>query len=167
MESLISHVLYAALFAVAVTSAVLVISLRNTIYCALSLVVTMLCLAGIFLLIQAPFVALIQVLVYAGAIMVLFLYVIMLLNPRRMEPITEIVIARRGLAFLLVSVFFLLITAWIFRISPEIAMDFQFETVGIRTLATHLLTDYLLPFELTSVLLLVAIVGAILIAKRN
>ena len=167
MELIVPHLTYSALFVLAIVSAILVVSLSNTVYCALSLVVTMLCLAGIFLLIQAPFVALIQVLVYAGAIMVLFLYVIMLLNPRKMEPVAEIVITRRGIAFLLAAVFFLLTAASVLPVPRAIARGFRFQAVGIKTLATDLLTEYLLPFELTSVLLLVAIVGAVLIAKRN
>lgn len=167
MELAVHHLIYATLCVLAITSAILVVTLSNTVYCALSLVVTMLCLAGIFLLIQAPFVALIQVLVYTGAIMVLFLYVIMLLNPRKMEPVAEIVIARRGVAFLLAAAFFLLAAASVFPVPRAIARGFRFEVVGIKTLAADLLTEYLLPFELTSVLLLVAIVGAVLIARRN
>jgi NADH:ubiquinone oxidoreductase subunit 6 (subunit J) len=127
----------------------------------------MLCLAGIYLVIQAPFVALIQVLVYAGAIMVLFLYVIMLLNPRQAEPIVASVIVRRFWARLLFLLLFFLISAWLWLIYSPAKAQTQWESVPVKTIATRLLTDFLLPFELTSVLLLVAIVGAVLIARRN
>jgi len=140
---------------------------RNQAHNALFLVLAFACLGGLFGLLDAPFIAAVQIIIYAGAIMVLFLYVIMLLNPRKMEPVAEIVITRRGIAFLLAAVFFLLTAASVLPVPRAIARGFRFEAVGIKTLATDLLTEYLLPFELTSVLLLVAIVGAVLIAKRN
>lgn len=160
-------ILYSVFFVTAVFSAILVATLRSAVYCALSLVVTMLSLAGIFLLIKAPFVALIQVLVYAGAIMVLFLYVIMLLNPRVREPVVELVVARRGVGFLLVLMFFLLTAAWLSRVFLQVEEVVSPRAAGVGALAERMLTYYLLPFELLSVLLLVAIVGAVAIAKRG
>jgi len=159
--------IYSILAVVAVISATFVAFSRKAVYCALWLVVTMLCLAGIFLVIQSPFVAMIQILVYAGAIMVLFLYVIMLLNPRQTEPLAEIVIARRGTAILLVLFFLALTVGFMWRAYSVLPKGFQFKAIAVKDIAKALLTDYLLPFELTSVLLLVAIVGAVLIAKRN
>jgi len=161
------ELIYSILAVVAVISAAFVAFSRKAVYGALSLVVTMLCLAGIFLVIQSPFVAMIQILVYAGAIMVLFLYVIMLLNPRQTDPPAEAVIARRGTAILLVVFFLALTIGFIWRVYSALPRGFQFKAVAVKAIAKALLTDYLLPFELTSVLLLVAIVGAVLIAKRN
>jgi len=162
------NIIYFALVLGAIISAGGVVFLSNTVYCALSLVVTMLCLAGIYLVIHAPFVALIQVLVYAGAVMVLFLYVIMLLNPRRAEPIVGTVIERRiWVVILFVAIFLPLTVVWLWRLYPMLEKPAYWDVVPVVSVATRLLTDLLLPFELTSVLLLVAIVGAVLIAKRD
>jgi len=168
MEHFIAYLIYLFLATGSIVAALGVVFLRNTIYGALSLVVTMLCLAGVYLLVNAPFVALIQVLVYAGAIMVLFLYVIMLLNPRRLEPIVQNVIERRFWLVLLFLGFFVpLIVTWLWRLYGTMERPERWELVPVKSLATRLLTDFLLPFELTSVLLLVAIIGAVLIAKRD
>jgi len=158
--------IYFALATVAILSACCVVLSRNTIYCALSLVVTMLALAGIFLLIQSPFVAVIQVLVYAGAVMVLFLYVIMLINPRQPEPIIGNPLVRRW-AQILFFTFLLLVCGWLGLLYSAEEVRGPWELVSVKTIATRLLTDFLLPFELTSVLLLVAILGAVLIARRD
>lgn len=159
--------IYVTLATLAIVSAFIVVFSPRAAYSALALVVTMLCLAGIFLVIQAPFVALIQILVYAGAIMVLFLYVIMLLNPRHSEPLPEFALARRGSAIFLVAVFFLMGAIWMWKTKPALSPTVVFTAPEIKTIALRLMTDYMLPFELTSILLLVAIVGAVLIAKRD
>jgi len=158
---------YSFLFALAVMSAGFVAFSRKAIYCALALVVTMLSLAGIFLLIQAPFVALIQVLVYAGAVMVLFLYVIMLINPRVIEQVTVVAITRRGWAAFAGAAFLLLVFGWGLSLWTTMAAAPPPRAVDVKEIATLLLTDYLLLFEVTSVLLLVAIIGAVLIARRH
>jgi NADH-quinone oxidoreductase subunit J len=160
------NLIYFALATVAILSACCVVLSRHTIYCALSLVVTMLALAGIFLLIQSPFVAVIQVLVYAGAVMVLFLYVIMLINPRHTEPIIGNPLARRW-ARILFFTFLMLVCGWLGLLYSAEDVRGPWELVSVKTIATRLLTDFLLPFELTSVLLLVAILGAVLIARRD
>jgi len=174
-------VLYYTLFGVTVLAAFLVVTMPNTLYCAISLIVAMLSLAGIFLLIEAPFVALIQVLVYAGAIMVLFLYIIMLLNLRSGRPLARlfserpdslhIILSRPAVrAFIaapLAMIFFLLSAAWVIPLFKEAGTDFKFQSFSVKALTVRMMTDYLLPFELTSVLLLIAIIGAVLIAKRN
>jgi len=158
--------IYFTLATIALLSACYVVLSRHTLYGALSLVVTMLCLAGIYLLMQAPFVALVQVLVYAGAVMVLFLYVIMLLNPRETEPIIENPTARRW-ARVLFSLFLFLTLLWLGLLYSSAEISVVWETVPVKAIAARLLTDFLLPFELTSVLLLVAIIGAVLIARRD
>jgi NADH-quinone oxidoreductase subunit J len=166
MEILV-HFVYSVLFAVALVAGSMVVLARKPIHCALWLILSMCALAGIFLMIHAPFVALIQILVYAGAIMVLFLYVIMLLNPRLVESVVQIDIARPLAAVTLVGVFLYFMSWRFLLIFQEIPKRFELETVGVHELATRMLTEYLLPFELTSILLLVAIIGAVLIAKRN
>jgi len=164
--------IYSILAAIALLSAAFVAFSPNPVYAVISLVVTMLSLAGIFLVIQAPFVALIQVLVYAGAILVLFLYVIMLINPRRTDAPVELYLTQRGGALVAlaaaVAIFMLLSGRWLwttYKMAP--AVDFEFQSFSVSEITWRLMGEYLLPFELTSVLLLVAIVGAVLIAKRN
>jgi len=160
-------VTYYSFAVVAMLSALGVVFSTRPVYCLLSLVVTMLSLAGIFVIIQSPFVALVQVLVYAGAILVLFLYVIMLINPRQIEPIVEIVITRRLSAVLLALMFFLLTLGTLLRFHGAVPKDVNLTTFGVKDIAARMLTDYMLPFELTSVLLLIAIIGAVVIVRRN
>jgi NADH-quinone oxidoreductase subunit J len=163
----VAHFLYFFVFICTIVTAVLVIAPGlKTIYRTLALVATMLCLVVIFVLIQAPFVALIQLFVYAGAIMVLFLYVVMLVNPRLDEPI-QLTFGGPGVALLLSAMFLLFSMSWILQIVRYSSEPVRFHTVSVHNLAAQLLGKYLLPFELTSVLLLVAIVGAILIARRQ
>ncbi|MGE3540588.1 MAG: NADH-quinone oxidoreductase subunit J [Candidatus Tectimicrobiota bacterium] len=137
---------------------------RNPMNSAIYLVVTMLCLAGLYALLAAPFVAVIQVLVYAGAVMVLMLFVIMMLNLReeslRREGSPVVwgvagVIGLGLLGFLIPS----------FPRLPAEAPSAHFGT--IEDVGSKLFTVYMLPFELTSVLLLIAIIGAVILAKRR
>ncbi|MCX8035911.1 MAG: NADH-quinone oxidoreductase subunit J [Candidatus Sumerlaeia bacterium] len=165
----LQYAFYAFLATMAILSAAYVAFSRKTVYAVLALVVTMLSLAGIFLLIQSPFAALIQVFVYAGAILVLFLYVIMLLNPRQTDVTIRSMVEHRGpmlvVAGVLTASFFFLTAKWLITVYG--ADEFQFKEFSLIEVASRLLSDYLLPFELTSILLLMAIIGAVLIAKRN
>ncbi len=156
---------------VAVACSILVISQRSPVASALFLIATMASLAILFLLLNAPFLAAIQIIVYAGAIMVLFLFVIMLLNLRRDEFGPEKRKAQRFFAILFV--FLLLIgMATVIEVGvfgSKSAEDVSESAIpaGVEPLAQLLFTKYLFPFELASVLLLVAIVGAIVMAKRK
>jgi len=146
---------------ISLITAILVIVFKNPVYSAMSLVFTMITLGGIFLVLGSPFVAAIQVLVYAGAIMVLFLFVIMLLNLRAPDSISKEFRDRKILAVFF-GLFFLGII--IFAISLVQAISSQARNISLREIFLTLMTKYLLPFELVSVLLLIAIVGAVLIA---
>ena len=163
--------IFAILALVAVSCSILVISQRSAVSSALFLIATMVSIAILFLLLNAPFLAAIQVIVYAGAIMVLFIFVIMLLNLRRDEFGAEKRKAQRFFAILLV---FLLLTglatiielgALGLRSTGEISRPVT--PAGPEPLAQLLFTKYLFPFELASILLLVAIVGAVVMAKRR
>ncbi len=159
---------------VAVVAAVLCITQRNPIKSALWLVVTLFALAALFVLLEAHFIGVLQILVYAGAIMVLFVFVIMLLNLGRGGPPD-----RRGLAGGIVAVGLglgLLLQLSVLRSArpPEAitlpdgflsALQRQQGIVG--AVARPLFAEYLIPFEITSVLLLAAIVGAVVLAKRR
>ncbi len=165
-------VLFVVLAIFAVVTAFLVIVQRNPVASAIFLILTFFSLAGIYLLLHAEFIAAIQVLVYAGAIMVLFLFVIMLLN---LEKETRIVTRNRllkGVGILLGVALLVQIGAMFQKVllegtkggySPE-----KVASLGnTQVVAQLLFTDFLLPFEITSVLLLVAIIGAIVLAKRE
>jgi NADH-quinone oxidoreductase subunit J len=157
----------------AVISAAMCILRRNPISAAMWLVATMFSLAGIFLLLQAPFIAAIQVLVYAGAVMVLFLFVVMLLNLD--VPATDM----RGpmsVAGSIAVVGLLLVelgALWAYtpeRLAAEAAQAATRPPVSdniVLDVAAPLFNVYLIPFEVTSVLLLAAIVGAVVLAKRR
>ena len=153
--------------ALAVIAALSVVAQRMPVHSALSLIVVLCALAVVYLLLGAEFIAVIQVIVYAGAIMVLFVFVIMLLNAGRETPSRRSRMAR-WLGPPLVAAFLLevLIAVWkqypAAGSHPAAAMDASPAAIG------HLLfRSYVLPFEVTSVLILVAILGAVVLAKKE
>lgn len=142
---------------------------KNTVNSALFLVLNMVALAGVYLILEAQFLAIIQILVYAGAIMVLFLFVIMLLNLDREQSLFNKLRIKYFVAFLLgitvlSQVLYSLgdISNMLPEISPDMAQVGTVEAVG-----NVLFTTYLLPFEMTAILLTAAVVGALLIAQHN
>jgi NADH-quinone oxidoreductase subunit J len=168
----------------AVVSAGMCILRRNPISAAMWLVATMFSLAGIYLLLHAPFIAAIQVLVYAGAIMVLFLFVIMLLNLDVQVTDLRGPLSMAGAIAVVGLLVVELAALWAYtpeRLAQEAAQGaaaldpaFAFpEAVGagsgnvVLDVAQPLFARYLIPFEVTSVLLLAAIVGAVVLAKRR
>ncbi len=158
-------VLFFLLAAVAVAGAVSLILQRHPIHSALSLVVVMMALAALYLLLGAEFIAAVQIIVYAGAIMVLFVFVIMLLNAGEEERTNLSRMARYvGLPL---GIFLLLQLAyWIARAAPAPAAA-PVVPAGTRRLAMMLFQDFVFPFELTSILILIAILGAIVLAKKE
>ena len=157
----------------AVVSAAMCILRRNPISAVMWLVATMFSLAGIFLLLQAPFIAAIQVLVYAGAVMVLFLFVIMLLNLDL--PTTDLrgpasvgsAIAVVGLLLVELGAIWAYTPERLAREAGQAAMQPPPSANVVLDVAAPLFNAYLIPFEVTSVLLLAAIVGAVVLAKRR
>jgi len=153
-----------------VVASILVIVQRNPVVSALFLIAALCAQAILYLLLNATFLAVIQIIVYAGAIMVLFLFVIMFLNLRKDEFGVEKRKAQRffGILFavLLLVELGVVIKIGLSKIpSKDIILDPDFG--GVQSIGKALFTDYLLPFELTSVLLLVAMVGAIVLAKKK
>lgn len=152
-----------------IASAIAMVLNKSTVNSALFLVVNMVSIAGIYLVLQAQFLAVIQVLVYAGAIMVLFLFVIMLLNVDNEEAILTKFRFRYGLAFLLGVVIFaqLLysIASWT-NSAPAISSKMA-EVGTVQAVGNILFTHYMYPFEVTAILLTAAVVGALLIAQRK
>lgn len=157
----------------ALISAVFVVFLRKPVHNAMALILTFFCIAGLFLILHAEFIAVIQVLVYAGAIMVLFLFVIMMLQPQQKEALAGLKKRFRPWfgAILAILVFLLLAPVWALQFLPVLKGTFppdRVHEVGNTIWVARLLfTDYLLPFEVASVLLLAAIVGAVFFAMRR
>ncbi len=162
------QIAYTLFFTLTVISALMVVFSRHAVYSALYLVVTMVSIAGIFILINAQLAAFLQILVYAGAIMVLFLFVIMLLNLGRWgdPPVSTSFIRRFGGAFLIVFLVQLAILAIKFGGGPKLAEE-NARTATISEVALLLLTRYLYAFEMTSLLLLIAVVGAMVLARKS
>jgi NADH-quinone oxidoreductase subunit J len=169
---MVETALFIVLAVVTVITAILVIVQRNPVASAIYLIITLFSLAGIYLLLNAQFIAVIQVLVYAGAIMVLFLFVIMLLNLEREKKI----ITRHRMQKVFGVFLGIILLAQIGMVFNSVLLEgskgtFPPEKVAAlgntQVVARLLFTDYLLPFEITSVLLLVAIIGAIVLAKRQ
>lgn len=156
--------------AAAVLTGLLVVTCRNPINSALSLVMTFFCLATLYVMLDAPFMAAIQVLVYAGAIMVLIVFVIMLLNVRsetaKRYTHAGFISSVIGCLLLFVSLYFLNHSSLTgVRGSLDAAVINQ---VGhTELIGKALFTDFLLPFEITSILLLVAIIGAVILTKKK
>ncbi|MBI4495501.1 MAG: NADH-quinone oxidoreductase subunit J [Deltaproteobacteria bacterium] len=169
---MLEMILFPILAAMAVITAVLVIVQRNPVASAIYLILTFFALAGIYLLLNAQFIAIIQILVYAGAIMVLFLFVIMLLNlekeKRRITGQKLPKILGVFLGIVLLGQIGMVFRSALLEGTPGKFPPEKVAALGnTEVLARLLFTDFLLPFEITSVLLLVAIVGAILLAKRE
>ncbi len=160
-----SSIIFYALAALLILSSLMVVFQRNVVHCAMALVAALFLIAILFVTLQAPMVGVLQVLVYAGAIMVLFLFVIMFLNPATLEP-------RRGLWWGFGTVVALLLagalTALVRRDEAPADPFAATELFGApEALAKSLFTDFVLPFEIASVLLLIAIIGAVVLAKRE
>lgn len=160
--SLITFYILAALL---VTSSLMVVFQRTVVHSAMALVAALFLIAVLFLTLQAPMVGVLQVLVYAGAIMVLFLFVIMLLNPITLEQRHAAWWAFGSVAALLLSG---ILIAEMTNGEPPADPVAATELFGSPDLlAKSLFTDFVLPFEIASVLLLVAIVGAVVLGKRE
>lgn len=165
MESLF-FILFAA---ASVFSALMVILQKNPVSSVLFLALTFFCLAALFVLLSAPFIAAIQVIVYTGAVMVLFLFVVMLLNLPRAEESGAI---RRKILGVAVAGLFLISTAALVR-SVALPADSGFlrsPSAGfgsVEQIGYQLFTVYLLPVEIAGFLLLAGIIGAIVISKKK
>jgi NADH-quinone oxidoreductase subunit J len=163
-------ILFIVLAAVAVASAAGLLISRNAVYAALFLVLNFATVAVFYLLLGAPFIALAQVTVYAGAIMVLFIFVIMLLGGEKL-PRTNVLRWQRPTAITLSAVLFVE-AGWLLfnriRLSTSLANppDTVNTVQSMQDFAKMLLGQYLLPFEVTSILLLVAMVGTIVLTKK-
>jgi len=186
----IADIIYFLFGAIALVGAISVVACRNAVHSALSLVVTMIAIAGLYLMMNAELAAAVQIIVYAGAIVVLFLFVIMILNLREPEAPSKRLKAVRLLGILLAAALLGQVigaSRWAFdsdRVISEVefqepvrpamaryysanASDDLGQTTNLQPAAGIMLTQYILPFELISILLLIAIVGAAAVARRK
>jgi NADH-quinone oxidoreductase subunit J len=156
---------FLVLAAMAVAGALSLILQRHPIHSALSLIVVMVALAGLYLLQGAEFVAAVQIIVYAGAIMVLFIFVIMLLNAGEEERTNMSRLAR--MAGVPLAVAFLAEVAYSIARATAHLGSAPPQSVSTRDLSSLLFRDYVFPFELTSFLILIALLGALVLARRE
>ena len=160
------QILFFFFAAIAVGAAVNVLVQRHVLYSALSLILMLTAVSVLFILERADFLAVIQVIVYAGAIMVLFVFVIMLLN---LPPDEDGADRLRWLKFIgipmgLFFLFLVIATLWNVESLPGGQDDFAGSP---RAIGASLFTDYLLPFEAPSLLILIALMGAVVFAKKD
>src|SRR5262245_7309384 len=155
---------------VAIGSAVMVVTNKNILHAALYLILAFFCVSSIYILLRAEFLAAVQILLYVGAIMALFVFTILLINVMQAQFLRQFH-GQRPLAVILVAALlaqtiFLLFSD--FRANFPLVREVPAETsgkVGLETLAHLLLTDYLLLFEVASILLLAALIGAVVLAR--
>ena len=170
--------LFYAFAAVAVVASAMVVGQRNPMHSVMLLILSFAALAGLYVLLEAPFVAVIQIIIYAGAILVLFLFVVMLLNAPQEQTLRasrgKVAGPRRAGAFL--SVILVAELCWAFwamagdgTVSPGPVAPASGapDISSVRAIGQVLYTDYALAFEVTSLLILVAMVGAVVLAKRK
>ena len=152
----------------AIVSGVLVITRKNPVHSALALILTLLSVAGLYLMLYAPFVAGVQIILYVGGIMVLFLFVIMLINIERSEKEKQFnqqwipgILAAAALGVLFVLIY---VKGRTLFSQPVISFP---EGENTQRIGQMLYSNYMFPFEIASLLLLVAIIGAVVMAKKR
>ena len=158
-------------FAVAITIiSLLVVTRRNPVHSVIWMLLLFFHIAGMYLFLDAEFIAAIQVIVYAGAVLVLFLFVVLLLNLRE-ELLTERFIGSWPAGFLIAAALFVGIVAALMSFvqgpSGKYSIDYLQKVTDTKALGDLIFTKYLLPFEVVSMVLLVAVIGAIVLAKKG
>jgi NADH-quinone oxidoreductase subunit J len=158
---------------ISVASGIAMLLMRNAVHAALFLIVNFFCLAIFYLILGAPFLFAVQIIVYAGAIMVLFLFVIMLLGVDRIEDVRELrLVAQRPVAIVLgigfvAEVFFAVRTAIGFSRHVPAGFDAINKGGNAQAIARVLFRTYFFPFEVTSILLIIAAIAAMVLAQRK
>ncbi|NNF05071.1 MAG: NADH-quinone oxidoreductase subunit J [Rhodothermales bacterium] len=162
--------LFFVLAITAIVSALGMLTSKNPVNSALWLILNLFCVAGLYLTVNAEFIAVVQVLVYAGAIMVLFLFVIMLLNLSALPELGRID-WRRMIAFALgmgvLAQLSYIVASSLDMLPDPATLETAADTGSATALASVLFTEYVLPFEAIGILLLAATVGAVVLAKRR
>ncbi|MGQ9486703.1 MAG: NADH-quinone oxidoreductase subunit J family protein [Armatimonadota bacterium] len=161
-----AQILFVLMAIVIVVTSIGVVAVRNPVRSALNLVANFFALAALYLFLYAQFVAAVQIIVYAGAIMVLFLFTIMLLNLGSPAELAEHHELKRPITWGLALMLVVVLAGGVFARLGE-AQPAQDDLGTVQMVGKFLFTDWVYPFELTSILLLIAIVGAIVMAKRR
>jgi NADH-quinone oxidoreductase subunit J len=165
----LNSILFYFFSALAIASAILMVTRRNIVHAAVFLITTLLATAGIFLQLQAEFLFIVQVILYVGGIMVLFVFVIMLVNldvSMRLVQFNRQWFVAGALALVLGAQ--VLFAVWAGRTSLRLpAMQVDISPKNTEAVADALFSKYMLPFEIASILLLVAMIGAVVMAKRR
>lgn len=162
-------IIFYFLAAITLSTAFLTIYSRNPIHSAIYLVLCMMSIAGHFVLFNAQFLALVQLIVYAGAIMVLFLFTIMLMNLNKEDEVHKPRITRLG-AVVVMSITCLVLLAIFVNSNPIVANEYDSngnDFQSIKALGKVLLNEYMVPFEYASILLLTAMIGTVLLSKKE
>jgi NADH-quinone oxidoreductase subunit J len=157
---------------ISIASAIGMLLMRNAVHAALFLVVNFFCLAVFYLILDAPFLFAVQIIVYAGAIMVLFLFVIMLLGVDRGDDLKERLVAQRPLAIALAIAFVVEIAVAVragigFSTLAPAGFDAVNQPGNTQAVAQVLFRSYFFPFEVTSVLLIIAAIAAMVLGQRK
>lgn len=155
------------LSAITLATAFLTIYSRNPIHSAIYLVLCFFSIAGHYLLFNAQFLAIVHIIVYAGAIMVLFLFTIMLMNLNKEDEVHKPRITRLGAVTVFVLMCVVLVTIFIHSKTTIGYDDSGEDYQSIKKLGTVLLNEYMVPFEFASILLLVAMMGVVLLSKKE
>lgn len=162
------HIFFFYFAAVIATTSVLVVALRNPVYSALALLIMFFHVAGLYVTLHAEFLAAVQIVVYAGAILVLYLFVVMLLSIKSEERYHNQLPAAGLLGVMLCTeVILLLIQSRTAASAQAIAADPVTESGNTELVGEALYSTYLFPFEVASLILLVAMIGAIILAKKD
>ena len=161
-----AHFLFFFLAGVCIASVLGMIISKNQAYSALFLVLAFACLGGLFGMLDAPFIAVVQIIIYAGAIMVLFIFVIMMINLRQGIPPEK----KKWTIFLSGFLALILIAELVLAIRGNLSSMSGAGVTGLGSpteIGRLLFTKYLYPFEITSILIIAALVGAIVLVKRR
>ncbi len=164
----LTQILFYVLSSLTVLSALLMVFSKNPVHSILYLIVTFFCISGHYILLNAQFLAIVNVIVYAGAIMVLFLFVVMLMNLNNEKH--SFGRPAKFLAASLVSILFIALTVGIFLgdNTATAAVEVGTGDLGlIHNLGTLLYSEYVLPFELSSILFISAMIGAVMLSKKD
>ncbi len=164
---MISQYVFYFLSALAIACAMLVVFHRNPVYNVLSLVVCFFAIAGHYFLLNSQFLAMVHIIVYAGAIMVLFLYVIMMLNLNFDSEPNKSLLSKIGAAIAGGTLMIVLIVALKSAETLQLKAPIDNNIGLINNLGNVLYTQYMLPFEISSILFLAGMIGAVLLGKRE
>ena len=163
----LEFILFFVLGFIAIAAAIVTITSKNPVISALGLVVHFFMLAGLYLNLNAQFLAVLQVLVYAGAIMVLVIFVIMLLNLGDEEKLKEKLNSRKFVAVLFALILVIQFSV-VFMTTSNIKYEHKQSSIGtVEAIGNNLFNNYLFPFEAISLLLLTAVIGSVILAKRK